>query len=119
MVKENVPSQTTTSIQILVVKILLILIILLQLPELVISRSRNHRRRMKISRVHNNLRIDCSNENKCGSILEENEMCVSKCMSQNCFQEIYAEKLLERGDIDEDREIRFEKCVKEEWRKRK
>mmetsp|Transcript_14136 Transcript_14136/g.16687 ORF Transcript_14136/g.16687 Transcript_14136/m.16687 type:complete len:164 (-) Transcript_14136:216-707(-) len=55
-----------------------------------------------------------TNRNDCSRILiEENEMCITRCMSDVCFEKVYAEKLLEMGEVDEIRERYFEKCVKD------
>ena len=43
-------------------------------------------------------------------------MCITKYMSPKCFEGVYAKVPLERGEVDEEQEVRFERCVKEELR---
>lgn len=58
-----------------------------------------------------------TNKDDCSRILiEENEMCITRCMSDVCFENVYAGKLLEMGEVDESRERIFEKCVKDEMK---
>lgn len=48
--------------------------------------------------------------------MAENQMCISKCLSQECHADIYQGNELEQGEIDDVREIQFESCVKDQLR---
>lgn len=48
--------------------------------------------------------------------MAENQMCISKCLSQECHTEIYLGNELEPGEIDDLKELNFETCVKDQLR---
>jgi len=48
--------------------------------------------------------------------MAENEMCISRCMQQDCHEELYGGNELEPGEVDEQREMSFEQCVKDDLR---
>ena len=108
------PSHSPTN---LLVKILLILLILLLLPKLVEVRSNaaNRRRHAQDKKYRTAKRTCESDTYKCGTIIpEENMNCVTQCISQSCFENIYSDNLLEDGEIDLKRDAAFESCVKKE-----
>ena len=43
--------------------------------------------------------------------------CVNKCLSPECFKQIYELDELEDGEIDYVRERSFHKCIEKEFRK--
>ncbi len=44
-------------------------------------------------------------------------MCVTKCINLDCHEAIYGRNELELGEIDEERALRFEGCVKDALKK--
>uniref|UniRef100_A0A0G4GQ10 Uncharacterized protein n=1 Tax=Chromera velia CCMP2878 TaxID=1169474 RepID=A0A0G4GQ10_9ALVE len=53
--------------------------------------------------------------NECSDIPEEeNDDCVDKCLSPQCYQDIFAENPLEPGEVDRKRRNDFMNCVKKE-----
>ncbi|CAM9251694.1 unnamed protein product [Phaeothamnion confervicola] len=52
-------------------------------------------------------------EGECGGqVLDEAQNCINKCLSPICFLEVYAEELLEDGEIDNERARRFNNCLR-------
>lgn len=45
---------------------------------------------------------------------DENDDCVSRCVSEACYNEVYAAEPLEPGEVDKPRQIRFNSCVRKE-----
>ena len=109
------------------IKLLLILIIILLLPQLVESKSKRNKKRRKLIKQYNELKSKCGLFPSCSKDtiimnvnnnheVENNEMCIAKCMNIECFERVYCEERggeLEPGEVDEDREIEFENCVKD------
>jgi hypothetical protein len=50
---------------------------------------------------------------------EEAYNCVNRCISSNCYGEVYAENPLEDGEIDSIRNREFTSCVRQEVRNEK
>lgn len=108
------PPHTSSSYLLLAVKILLVIVIILLLPKLVTGAS--NRTNKRLVRKLEELRLDCS-LTSCGELLpEESIMCVSRCISPTCHDQIYAPIPLEDGEIDVLRAKEFEHCFREELR---
>ena len=45
---------------------------------------------------------------------DENDDCLASCVSQSCYAEIYAANPLEPGEVDRERQNKFNGCVKRE-----
>lgn len=104
------------------IKLLFILLILLLMPKLVTSKRRTGVNKRKIKRIQKSLNIVKSNcIDSCDpSKMAENQMCISKCMNEDCHGEIYGEEHggeLELGEVDELRNKAFEQCVKDAIRR--
>lgn len=88
------------------------------MPQLVESKNNRNKKRRKLVKLYNVLRSDCATKESslCKDIIEpENEMCIAKCMSEICYDNIYGSDRggeLEPGEVDENREAEFENCVK-------
>mmetsp|Transcript_14118 Transcript_14118/g.20159 ORF Transcript_14118/g.20159 Transcript_14118/m.20159 type:complete len:142 (+) Transcript_14118:42-467(+) len=110
------PKQPPQNLLLFCVKILLIIIIILLLPQLVESRSKTQRRR--INNSYSAARYECeSNPTQCGSLIpEERDGCVMDCISSKCKDQIYQDRIWEKGEVDEVRERRFDECAKREIR---
>lgn len=68
----------------------------------------------KIDRVWKGRKSVCEKE-ECGKLVpEEAYNCVNKCISPDCFDEVYADNLLEDGEIDSARSRTFTSCVRGE-----
>ncbi len=53
---------------------------------------------------------DCSgSQSECGKF-NENENCVYKCMSLDCYNQVYGDYILEMGEMHFDLKKKFEKC---------
>jgi hypothetical protein len=50
---------------------------------------------------------------------EERGNCVSKCISQECYKEVYSHDPLEDGEIDNERQRVFLSCTRRVYRERK
>lgn len=48
--------------------------------------------------------------------MAENQMCISRCLSEECHLLIFQWDELQPGEIDDLREMKFETCVKDEIR---
>lgn len=104
------------------VKLLFILLILLLMPKLVTSKRRTGVNKRKIKRIQKSLNTVKANciESCDPSKMAENQMCISKCMNEDCHGEIYGEEHggeLELGEVDELRNKAFEQCVKDAIRR--
>jgi|AntRauTorckE5430_2_1112549.scaffolds.fasta_scaffold05917_3 hypothetical protein len=103
------------------VKIFLILLILLLLPDLVTSKQRrgsaNRRKTNRVTKSFNALKQECIQDTCDPNNMAENEMCITECISNECFH-IYRGNELEAGEIDERRSLVFEQCAKDEIRTR-
>jgi hypothetical protein len=106
----------------LAIKILFIIIIILLLPKLVTGASDSNNRAggRKNKRVLQKLQevtLHCSLETNCSELVpEEAIMCVSRCISPECYDRIYAPNPLEDGEMDVSRAKEFEMCFKEQVR---
>lgn len=102
------------------VKILFVATIILLLPKLVdarrSSRPRRQHQKKKRFRQIQALRDYCLDEcddNDIGTItlLEESLNCVYRCVSDDCYEDVYGNEPLEDGEIDMARYKNFEICV--------
>jgi hypothetical protein len=111
-------SATTSSYLLTAVKILLVVIIILLLPKLVTGQSTPAgKRNKKLTRQVEALRFDCERSTECKELLpEENTMCVTKCLSQQCHEQVYGQNPLEPGEIHVIHSRDFDRCVKNELR---
>ncbi len=50
---------------------------------------------------------------------EESQNCINKCVSQLCYDSVYAAEPLEDGEIDTDRMHKFTSCLRKEERDKK
>merc|ERR1719469_1470366 len=58
---------------------------------------------------------ECAKTDCKGINSDENDNCLSGCVSVACHQEVYAEMPLEPGEIDKPRQSRFNACVRKEY----
>lgn len=119
MTKPKKPSpqpSSTFSYMLVAVKVLLVVVIILLLPKLVTGKAKpGGRRNKKFVQQLEGMRFDCERSADCKEILpEESSMCVTKCISVACHEQVYGKKPLEDGEIDVKRARDFEKCVKDE-----
>lgn len=68
----------------------------------------------KIDRVWKGRKSTCEKEECSKLVPEEAYNCVNKCISPDCFDEVYADNLLEDGEIDSARSRTFTSCVRGE-----
>jgi Domain of unknown function (DUF4787) len=102
-----------------VVKILLILLILFSLPKLVTVTAESAKQRRKRTELKlRKLRWACQNERlECARLVPQESLnCVNLCISTACYQQVYGEYPLEDGEVDVQRALAFEGCVKNELR---
>eukprot|EP00913_Durusdinium_trenchii_P000038 g34.t1 len=66
------------------------------------------------SKVHWKKEGECSRGPCAGFHADENDDCVSKCVSNTCYAEVYATDPLEPGEVDRVRQSRFNACVRKE-----
>ena len=70
----------------------------------------------RIDRVWKGNKMTCE-RTTCGKIIpEEAYNCVNKCVSSDCYNEIYADNPLEDGEIDNTRSRAFTACVRNQIR---
>ena len=50
----------------------------------------------------------------CANVLDDDPNCIYKCISNDCYQEIYANEPLEPGEIDFQRDKLFQNCYRTE-----
>mmetsp|Transcript_33340 Transcript_33340/g.65041 ORF Transcript_33340/g.65041 Transcript_33340/m.65041 type:complete len:143 (+) Transcript_33340:203-631(+) len=62
-------------------------------------------------------RIDCERTQCRGMLGEERQTCTYRCMSPNCFHEVYAHDELEEGEVDTERARQYAFCFKKAFRK--
>jgi hypothetical protein len=107
----------TTSPSLPLIKLILVIVILLLLPQLVRSKrnSPTAKKRRKVTKAFIQAKSDCILSCDPNN-MAENQMCISKCLSQECHAEIYRGNELEQGEVDDARELRFESCVKDQLR---
>uniref|UniRef100_A0A7S1VMC4 Uncharacterized protein n=1 Tax=Grammatophora oceanica TaxID=210454 RepID=A0A7S1VMC4_9STRA len=82
----------------------------------VVGKRRNagSKRRKRIDMEVKARTVFCERED-CAHIIPEEAMnCINKCVSEQCFTEIYAAIPLEDGEIDLRRAREFDKCAKYE-----
>lgn len=118
-------SPSSQNLVVLAVKVLFILLILLLLPKLVDGGGKNRRRNKDRYRNRYTVRLlkkQCL-EGMCSAKSEippeENMNCLFQCLSPACYLEIFESDPLEFGQVDYDRLILFEKCLKQELRNQK
>lgn len=62
---------------------------------------------------------ECRTSDACKMLIpDENANCVNRCTSEKCYEKIYANKPLEDGEIDYDRNRAFTNCLREESRRK-
>jgi hypothetical protein len=65
-------------------------------------------------RLNNRKRGQCE-ETECAHIhYLENTNCVNKCLSRNCYKEVYKDNELEDGEINQSLERSFRNCLRSE-----
>ncbi|CAE8618839.1 unnamed protein product [Polarella glacialis] len=64
------------------------------------------------SKVHWKKEGECARNDCKGFHNDENEDCISQCVSQVCYDEVYASEPLELGEVDRAKGIRFNTCVR-------
>ena len=57
-------------------------------------------------------RRECETQTCSGMQPGTNMNCVNKCISESCFDEIYAEEPLEDGEVDSKRSRLFQNCAR-------
>lgn len=115
--KATAPPSTLSSYLLTAVKVLLVVVIILLLPKLVTGAPKpGGRRNKKLMQQFESMRFDCEHSTCKEFLPEESSMCVSRCISAACHEEIYGENPLEDGEINVPRAREFEKCVKEQLR---
>mmetsp|Transcript_28405 Transcript_28405/g.49998 ORF Transcript_28405/g.49998 Transcript_28405/m.49998 type:complete len:128 (-) Transcript_28405:252-635(-) len=73
--------------------------------------------RKKVSRMISQRKTNCA-MGKCLGLQEADPNCELKCISEDCFQEIYGSNELEPGEIDSKRNQQFMRCAKRELNER-
>ena len=74
-----------------------------------------HTKRKKLDRVWRAKRRDCITSEECKLIHpEENDNCINKCTSIQCFDKIYGDEPLEPGEVDFHRWRLFTTCARKE-----
>jgi hypothetical protein len=68
----------------------------------------------KVDRIWKGAKLNCERKECSKLIPEEAYNCVNKCLSPDCFDEIYSENLLEDGEIDSVRSKTFTACIRQE-----
>lgn len=69
---------------------------------------------------HHSTKVHWKRENECARAdckafnSDENDDCLAKCVSPACYDEIYAPEPLELGEIDKQRQSKFNACVRKE-----
>eukprot|EP00927_Polykrikos_kofoidii_P052342 TRINITY_DN46127_c0_g1_i1.p1 TRINITY_DN46127_c0_g1~~TRINITY_DN46127_c0_g1_i1.p1 ORF type:complete len:143 (-),score=21.07 TRINITY_DN46127_c0_g1_i1:200-628(-) len=71
------------------------------------------------SKGHWKLESQCSKTTCAHLHPDENDDCVSKCVSENCYKDIYGNEPLEPGEVDRTRQGKFSACVKKETDEKK
>mmetsp|Transcript_45334 Transcript_45334/g.84542 ORF Transcript_45334/g.84542 Transcript_45334/m.84542 type:complete len:114 (+) Transcript_45334:104-445(+) len=66
------------------------------------------------SKVHWKKESECAKGACAGFHPDENDDCVSKCVSDACYEEVYSADPLEPGEVDRVRQSRFNTCVRKE-----
>mmetsp|Transcript_48347 Transcript_48347/g.105412 ORF Transcript_48347/g.105412 Transcript_48347/m.105412 type:complete len:114 (-) Transcript_48347:8-349(-) len=66
------------------------------------------------SKVHWKKEGECSRGPCAGFHSDENDDCISKCVSNACHAEVFGEEPLEPGEVDRVRQSRFNACVRKE-----
>ena len=66
------------------------------------------------SKVHWKKEGECAKGPCAGFHPDENDDCVSHCVSDACYAEVYAGDPLEPGEVDRTRQTRFNTCVRKE-----
>ncbi len=71
----------------------------------------------KVDRLWRGTKTACE-KNECSKFVpEEAYNCVNKCLSPDCYEEVYATNPLEDGEIDITRSRAFTGCVRQEVKK--
>lgn len=71
----------------------------------------------KVDRIWRSTKTSCE-KNECSKFVpEEAYNCVNKCVSPDCYEEVYATNPLEDGEIDVTRSRTFTGCVRQEVKK--
>ena len=101
------------------VKVLLLIVIWwIFLPDFVDGRKnrRRQQQRRKQAVYFRTTRYTCAVET-CGHLLAEEALpCILPCLSNDCYTHIYQDHPLEPGQVDIERALEFEDCIKEEYR---
>ncbi|CAJ1432552.1 unnamed protein product [Effrenium voratum] len=66
------------------------------------------------SKVHWKKEGECARGSCSGFHPDENDDCVSKCVSSACYAEVYESEPMEPGEVDRVRQNRFNSCVRKE-----
>lgn len=100
------------------IKLLFLILILLLLPQYVTSKrqSANAKRNRRMKKAFNEAKVGCINSCNPHN-MAENQMCITRCLSEGCHAIIFQGNELQPGEIDDIREMKFENCVKDEIRK--
>ena len=110
--------EPTNPYLLLAVKILLVLLIIFLLPKLVEGRdSPAMKRRKRIQHHMHSLKNLCEQETCQHLVHEESMNCVYQCVSEECYDQVYAMAPLEPGEIDFERARSFEMCFRESYRR--
>mmetsp|Transcript_130723 Transcript_130723/g.279564 ORF Transcript_130723/g.279564 Transcript_130723/m.279564 type:complete len:130 (+) Transcript_130723:83-472(+) len=67
------------------------------------------------SKVHWKRESECAKTTCKGFHSDENEDCTSRCVSEPCYEEVYASMPLEPGEVDKARQSKFNICVRKEF----
>ena len=79
-----------------------------------VSAANAHTKRKKLDRVWRAKRRDCIMDDCKTFHQDENDNCVNKCTSVNCFNTIYGDEPLEPGEVDFHRWRLFTTCARKE-----
>lgn len=115
--KAKASNSTVGSYLLVAVKVLLVIVIILLLPKLVTGATNpGGKRNKKLLQQVEVMRFDCERTTCKEFLPEESSMCVSRCISTACHDQVYGENPLEDGEINVPRAREFQTCVKEELR---
>lgn len=81
------------------------------------TRGNTKRKTAVAAREYNRKRRECdASVTECEYEQYDRDNCVLRCISQPCFQSIYANDPLEDGEVDETRSRAYKKCAKEQFK---
>jgi hypothetical protein len=84
-----------------------------------LAAAKNQNQNSKLDRLWKARKQNCEASPECRDIIPaEAANCINKCVSESCFEAIFASDPLEDGEIDRIRDRKFSDCVRKEERER-